>query len=87
MAKKTRASRSRSPRKATTVPSAPDGGNALERGEIFFFYRPGTQTPTPGSLLEVNRFHVVLRPSDGERLRYLTIGKKKLPAGEQDDRN
>ncbi len=52
----------------------------LERGDIFFFYRPAHAGPTPGSLLDVNRFHIVLRPEGGERLRYLTVGKKRLPA-------
>jgi hypothetical protein len=54
----------------------------LERGDIFFFYRPADAKAPPGGLMDVNRFHMVLRPEGRETLRYLTIGKKKLPAEE-----
>ncbi|MFO0890048.1 MAG: hypothetical protein U0790_13025 [Isosphaeraceae bacterium] len=93
MARQNRAGESRKSKKrpsrskASPRPPVQQEADVLERGDIFFFYRPGTQSPTPGSLLEVNRFHVVLRPEDGERLRYLTIGKKKLPGDGQDGRH
>lgn len=51
----------------------------LERGDIFFFYRPDANGAPPEGLLDVNRFHLVLRPEGEEVLRYITIGKKKLP--------
>lgn len=59
----------------------------LERGDLFFFYRPDVGEESPGGLLDVRRFHVVLRPEGGKRarpLRMLTIGRKRLPdpAGE-----
>ncbi len=59
----------------------------LERGDIFFFYRPVAEESAPGGLLDVNRFHLVLRPEGKETLRYLTIGKKKLPGDDGDRRN
>jgi len=61
--------------------------NILERGDIFFFYRPDVETEAPGRLLDVRRFHVVLRPEGGEVLRLITIGRKTLPAAEDGDRN
>jgi hypothetical protein len=64
-----------------------DHRNVLERGHIFFFYRPVAEESPPDSLLDVNRFHLVLRPEGKETLRYLTIGKKKLPGDEGDRRN
>ncbi len=51
----------------------------LERGEIFFLYRPNVEGYEPGSLLEVRRFYMVLRPQGQERFRLIAIGKKKLP--------
>jgi len=64
-----------------------DDRSVLERGHIFFFYRPVAEESRPDSLLDVNRFHLVLRPQGEETLRYLTIGKKKLPGDEGDRRN
>jgi hypothetical protein len=54
-------------------------GLVLERGDLFFFYRPDVDDNAPGGLLDVRRFHVVLRPEGGETLRLITIGRKKLP--------
>src|SRR5579863_6459135 len=51
--------------------------NLLERGDLFFFYRPDVDETTPGGLLDVRRFHVVLRPEGKETLRLITIGRKK----------
>jgi hypothetical protein len=53
--------------------------NLLERGELFCFYRPDVDEATPEGLLDVRRFHIVLRPEGKETLRLLTIGRKKLP--------
>ncbi len=61
--------------------------NGLERGDIFFFYRPDTEQSPPGGLLDVNRFQVVLRPEGQEVLRSITIGKKKLPGDDGDGRH
>ncbi len=61
--------------------------NILERGDIFFFYRPADDNTPPDGLLDVNRFHLVLRPQDREILRYITIGKKKLPGDHDNPRN
>ncbi len=63
------------------------GHDLMERGDIFFFYRPAGENAAPGGLLEVNRFHIVLRPEGSETLRYITIGKKKLPDEQDDQRN
>src|SRR4051812_24709205 len=41
-------------------------GPVIERGDIFFFYRPDIDDEAPGGLLDVRRFHVVLRPADGD---------------------
>jgi hypothetical protein len=51
----------------------------LERGDLFFFYRPDVGETSPGGLLDVRRFHVVLRPEGKDTLRLITVGRKKLP--------
>ncbi len=51
----------------------------IERGEIFFLYRPNQEGFEPGSLLEIRRFYMVLHPQDQDRFRLIAIGKKKLP--------
>jgi hypothetical protein len=65
----------------------PTNPNVLERGDIFFFYRPDAEGSPPGGLLDVNRFHLVLRPEGKDLLRYITVGKKKLPGAGDDSRN
>jgi hypothetical protein len=51
----------------------------IERGEIFFLYRPNQEGFEPRSLLEIRRFYMVLHPQDQDKLRLIAIGKKKLP--------
>src|SRR3954463_9317165 len=63
------------------------GSKVLERGDIFFFYRPDVGETSPEGLLDVWRFHVVLRPEGKETLRWLTIGRKKLPGADEEGRN
>lgn len=58
----------------------------LERGDIFFFYRPDAGQDAPEGLLDVRRFHVVLRPAGKDQIRLITVGRKTLPdAGGGDD--
>jgi hypothetical protein len=84
---RTEARRGRAPKAGPrTERPGPDDPNVLERGDVFFFYRPADEANPPSGLVDVNRFHMVLRPEGGATLRYLTIGKKKLP-GEDDARN
>ena len=54
-------------------------GNATERGDLFFFYRPGVDDEAPTDLVDVRRLHVVLRPDGGEMIRLITVGRKTLP--------
>ncbi|WP_435019798.1 hypothetical protein TA3x_001485 [Tundrisphaera sp. TA3] len=54
-------------------------GPVLERGDIFFFYRPDVDDEAPSSLTDVRRFHIVLRPADSDTVRMITVGRKTLP--------
>ena len=58
----------------------------LERGDIFFFYRPKLDVDDPESLDDVQRFYVVLRERGGHLFRLLTIGRKHLPEAEAHER-
>ena len=51
----------------------------LERGNIYFFYRPKIEEEDPGSLEEVQRLYLVLSPDKEERYRLAILGKKRLP--------
>src|SRR4051794_20197322 len=63
------------------------GSKVLERGDLFFFYRPDLGEASPEGLLDVRRFHIVLRPEGKETLRLLTIGRKKLPGADEEGRH
>jgi hypothetical protein len=51
----------------------------LERGNIYFFYRPAVGAESPGGLVDVQRFHFVLSPEGKDLFRVITVGKKRLP--------
>jgi hypothetical protein len=51
----------------------------LERGDIFFLYRPRVEEEHPSSLADVQRFFIVLGPEGGKKLRLLAVGRKRLP--------
>jgi hypothetical protein len=55
----------------------------LERGNIYFFYRPAVGQQAPKGLVDVQRFHFILSPEGRETFRVITVGKKRLP--EPDD--
>ncbi len=51
----------------------------LERGDIFFLYRPAVEEEEPKGLVDVQRFFMVLRPEGETKFRLLVIGRKRLP--------
>jgi hypothetical protein len=55
----------------------------LERGDLFFLFRPNIEDYAPASLLDIRRFYLVLHARGTERFRLIAIGKKRLP-GDQD---
>lgn len=57
----------------------PEDRNILERGDLFFFYRPDVGEESVAGLADVRRFHLVLRPEGKDSVRLLTVGRKKLP--------
>lgn len=51
----------------------------LERGDVFFFFRPRIGVEQVRALDDVARFFVVLDPDARERDRLLVVGRKRLP--------
>jgi hypothetical protein len=51
----------------------------LEDGDAYFLYRPRVNEEQVGSLDEVQRLLVVLRPWRRDTLRLLVVGRKRLP--------
>ncbi|GAB4165860.1 MAG: hypothetical protein Tsb006_5370 [Rickettsiaceae bacterium] len=54
----------------------------LQKGNIYFFYRPKVEHDYAQNLDDVQRLFVVLKPADKREHILLVIGKKALPAGE-----
>ncbi|MFW5739403.1 MAG: DUF2795 domain-containing protein [Myxococcota bacterium] len=51
----------------------------LERGDIYFFYRPKVDVEDVESLDQTQRFHIVMVPDDTKKGRLFVVGKKRLP--------
>jgi hypothetical protein len=59
----------------------------LERGELFFFYRPRVDTHRVRGFDDIARFYIVLRPRDREVYRRIIVGAKRLPEIEEHGRH
>lgn len=64
-----------------------DSTPVLERGDIYFLYRPKVDEEDPSSLSDVQRFFVVLRPDGRDEARLLVVGRKRLPEAERHERS
>lgn len=53
--------------------------NDVEKGDIYFFYRPTVNAETVKKLDDVQRLYVVLLPDDHDSARLFLVGKKRLP--------
>ncbi|KZO94858.1 hypothetical protein CALVIDRAFT_538638 [Calocera viscosa TUFC12733] len=79
--------------KAQEIKDAPEpegfekGTGILERGHIYFLYRPKVELEEASSLDDVAKFSILLLPRDspapegkeGKRYRFISVGKKRLP--------
>lgn len=59
----------------------------IERGNIYFFYRPKVQHETAEGLEDVQRFYMMLSPMGKKVYRLMDVGRKQLPDPEQHERN
>lgn len=55
------------------------GSQTLERGELYFFYRPKVDEEHPKGRGDIQRMYMVMHPDGKQRYRLAVIGKKKLP--------
>lgn len=53
--------------------------DVLERGDVFFAYRPRVGEEYAGELADVQRMWMILSPRDRALHRRLVVGKKRLP--------
>jgi len=51
----------------------------IERGDIYFFYRPKVDFDEIRSIEDVQRFHLVMIPNEGQAGRLFIVGRKRLP--------
>ncbi|SFU74052.1 DUF2795 domain-containing protein [Halomonas korlensis] len=51
----------------------------IEKGDIYFFYRPKVNVDKVQGLDDVQRLHVVLAPDDEDIARLFVVGKKRMP--------
>jgi hypothetical protein len=58
----------------------------LERGDVFFFYRPKVDVDEVRSLDDVARFFFVLDPDELDWDRMVVVGRKRLPDAERHER-
>ena len=60
----------------------------LERGDIYFVYRPRVEQESAAGLEEIQRFFIILSPRTRDIHRLIVIGRKRLPEIEgQHERN
>lgn len=61
--------------------------DVLERGDMFFLYRPKVDNEHPEDLDDVQRFYLVLTPDGQDRFRRIVIGRKYMSNIEEHERN
>ena len=65
---------------------SPNRVETLERGNVYFLFRPKIGEESPEKLEDVQRMLVVLSPEGLQSYRLLVIGRKQLPEPEQSGR-
>lgn len=51
----------------------------LERGNIYFFYRPKVEQHEPEGVSDLQNLHLVLSPHGKQLLRLLIVGRERMP--------
>jgi hypothetical protein len=59
----------------------------VERGDIFFLFRPRVDEDQPSNRNDVQRFFVVLHPEGQAKFRLLVVGRKRQPDIGKHERN
>lgn len=58
----------------------------LEKGFIYFLFRPKVEVEHPESLDDVSKFHILLVPHGTKFHRLIAVGKKALPEASESTR-
>ena len=58
----------------------------VEKGDIFFFYRPRVEQSEAEGLEDIQRFFMVLKPEGGRPFRMAVLGRKRLPDADRHER-
>lgn len=58
----------------------------VERGDIYFVYRPRVGKEAAEGPADVQRFYMVLKPEGQARFRVAVLGRKRLPDAEEHER-
>jgi hypothetical protein len=58
----------------------------LEKGDIFFLFRPRVGEDQPTDVSDVQRFFIVLHPESQDKFRLLVIGRKRQPDIDEHER-
>ena len=63
--------------------SSKENPQLLERGNLYFLYRPKVEQDSVEALEDVQRFYFVLEPYGRDWFRLITLGKKSLPSRDE----
>lgn len=58
----------------------------VERGDIYFFYRPRVEEKGARGLGDIQRFFMVLKPEGRAEFRLAMLGRKRLPESDRHER-
>jgi hypothetical protein len=61
--------------------------DVLERGNIYFVYRPAVGETRPKGRQDLQRFYMVLKPRERQTIRVVVIGQKRMPEVQDESRN
>lgn len=68
-----------------------DHTHTLERGDIYFFYRPkvieADTKAHPHGIEDIQRFYIILHPENSPLFRLLLVGRKRLPDAKDHEKN
>jgi len=73
-------------RQSRDVPQADVAEEVVEKGDIYFAYRPRIAEDVAESLSDVQRFYMVMKPEGRSRLRVAMLGRKRLPRARDHER-
>jgi len=66
--------------------SANQDEEIVEKGDIFFFYRPRVEHMEAEGPEDIQRFYMVLKPEGGTPFRVAVLGRKRLPDPDRHER-